>query len=63
MACGLIRAARPTASTLIEKNTATRAIPSAAPSSPLVPAMPALTAAMITATTAAEAAEWRAIRT
>ena len=38
MACGLTRAARPTATTLIAKKTATSAVPSTAPSSPLPPA-------------------------
>src|SRR5579862_9306833 len=52
MACGLIRAARPTTSTLMPKNTATRATPIRAPYSPLVPTSTALTATMITAAAA-----------
>src|SRR6266699_2310455 len=53
MACGLRRAARPTANTLIAKNTATRATPSTAPSSPFAPP----TATLMTIMTAPAAAE------
>ena len=55
MAGGLIRAARPTTSTLIPKNTVTMATPTSAPIRPLTPTRAALTATMIAAATAVSA--------
>ena len=61
MACGLTRAARPTTSTLMPKNTVTRATPTSAPISPLTPTTAALTATMIAAATAVSAPARRTI--
>src|SRR4029077_12499589 len=55
MAPGLTRAARPTTSTLMPKNTVTMATPMSAPISPLTPTRAALTATMIAAATAVSA--------
>src|SRR6516164_2035523 len=55
MACGLIRAARPTTSTLMPKNTVTMATPISAPIRPLTPARAADTTTMIAAAAAVSA--------
>src|SRR5260370_11922747 len=55
MAWGLTRAARPTTSTLMPKNTVTRATPIRAPYSPLTPTSAALTATMTGAAAAVSA--------
>src|ERR1051326_2380427 len=55
MACGLLRAARPTTSTLRPKNTVTIATPISAPYSPLAPPSTALTATMTAAAAAVSA--------
>src|SRR5690349_14020732 len=61
MACGLTRAARPTTSTLMPKNTMTTATPTSAPISPLTPTRAALSATMIAAAIAVSAPARRTI--
>jgi len=61
MACGLTRAARPTAATLIAKKTATRATPSTDPSRPLAPSAAVLMAAMTAPAAAVAMADRRTI--
>ena len=61
MAPGLTRAARPTTSTLMPKNTVTMATPISAPIRPLTPTRAALTATMIAAATAVSAPARRTI--
>src|SRR6185503_19330175 len=61
MACGLTRAARPTTSTLMPKNTVTMATPMSAPIRPLTPTKAALRATMIAAAMAVSAPARRTI--
>ena len=61
IACGLRRAARPTANTLIAKNAATRAAPSTAPSSPLTPPRATLMTIMTAPTAAVVSTDRRTI--
>src|ERR1039458_2032843 len=61
MAGGLIRAARPTTTTLMPKNTVTTATPTSAPIRPLTPTRAALRATMIAAAAAVSAPARRTI--